>query len=87
MLKAFQKLKNLSKTFHLIETENGLIAFYIANFAFMQVVTLVYGVMLVVLNNVYSDTDHCKKETVIQSLTLIWNLPGLSTCVLVAVTI
>ena len=57
MLKAFQKLKNLSKTFHLIETENGLITFYIVNFAFMQMVTLVYGVMLVVLNNDNLDTE------------------------------
>ena len=51
LLIAFEKLENLSKTFHLIETESGLIRFYIANFAYMQVSTLVYGLVLTMINH------------------------------------
>ena len=51
LLIAFEKLENLSKTFHLIETESGLIRFYIVNFAYMQVSTLVYGVVLTIINH------------------------------------
>jgi hypothetical protein len=67
MLIAFQKLNKLSKTFHLIETQKGLIAFYITNFAFVQVTTLVYGVMLPLINKGYFGNNKCVQETVIQS--------------------
>ena len=85
MLIAFQKLKNLRKTFHLIETEKGLITFYITNFAFMQLATLVYGVMLAIVNT--DSFDPCKKDMVLGFMNLLWNLPGLSTSILMAVTI
>ena len=85
MLVAFHKFKKLRKTFHLIETQNGLITFYITNFTFMQGATLVYGVLLAMVNS--DSVNSCKKDMVIGLMNLLWNLPALSTCILMAVTI
>ena len=87
MLAAFKKLNELSKTFNLIETENGLISFYVANFSFMQIATLVYGVILAMMNNDLLGLDSCGELVLVGFLNLMWNLPAVSTCILMAVTI
>lgn len=87
MLAAFKKLNDLSRTFNLIETENGLISFYVANFFFMQMATLVYGVTLMMMSNDLLGLDSCGELVVAGFLNLMWNLPAVSTCTLMAVTI